>query len=188
MSGSPTYGDIRSDFWKRSFDEAVEYDRYLAASPSEKAARWTQLARQLPALTDDERRRVEGYPPLLKLLLVSGVWCGDCVRQGPMLKQIVDACRGSIELRVIDRDASPPLRDEVRILGAKRVPVAVALSLEFFEVGRFGDRMLTTYRRKALTELGPACPCPTASCRQTSWPPNGPSGSTSSSESCSWRG
>ena len=30
-------------------------------------------------------------------------------------------------------------------------------SEDFFEVGRFGDRQLAAYRRKARTELGAAC-------------------------------
>ncbi len=158
MADTPVYRDIRSAFWERGFAEAHDYDRYLALSPSEKAERWRQAAPRLPPLTEGERERLRGHPPLVKLLLVSGVWCGDCVRQGPMLKQIVDACEGAVELRVIDRDVNEALRDEVRLVGARRVPVAIFLSEEFFEVGRFGDRMLVTYRRKARTELGPACP------------------------------
>ena len=94
--------------------------------------------------------------------MISGVWCGDCVRQGPMIEQIARACGDDVVLRVIDRDQSEPLRDEVRILGALRVPVLVFLSEDFHEVGRFGDRMLTTYRRKQATETGAACAVPTA--------------------------
>ena len=49
------------------------------------------------------------------------------------------------------------MADELRILGALRVPVTVCLSEDFHEVGRTGDRMLVTYRRKAQRELGAAC-------------------------------
>lgn len=94
--------------------------------------------------------------------MVSGVWCGDCVRQGPMIRQIVEACDPTVELRVIDRDANESLRDEVRILGAMRVPVVVFLSEDFFEMGRFGDRTLAAYRAKAAKEMGAACPLPSA--------------------------
>jgi hypothetical protein len=38
-----------------------------------------------------------------------------------------------------------------------RVPVVVFLTEDFYEVGRIGDRMLTTYRRKIKNETGAAC-------------------------------
>ena len=49
------------------------------------------------------------------------------------------------------------LRDELRVQGGTRVPVVVALSEDFYEVARLGDRTLSAYRRKARNELGPAC-------------------------------
>jgi hypothetical protein len=81
--------------------------------------------------------------------MLSGVWCGDCVRQGPIIKRIVDACEDEVQMRVMDRDSDVKLRDELRILGAMRVPVVVFLTEDFFEVGRFGDRTLATYRKMA---------------------------------------
>ena len=62
-----------------------------------------------------------------------------------------------LDIRFIDNQANARLCDELRIHGAARVPVAVFLSEDFFEVGRFGDRQLAAYRRKARTELGEAC-------------------------------
>jgi hypothetical protein len=74
-----------------------------------------------------------------------------------MLKQIVEAVGTKASMRIMERDESERLRDELRILGAMRVPVAVFLSEDFHEVARVGDRMLTTYRRKLRTETGTAC-------------------------------
>lgn len=158
----PSYRDIRSRQWRAWFEAAQSYEAYLAASPPDKAARWRGAEEKLPALETEARGRLQGFGRELNLLLVSGVWCGDCVRQGPMIRQLVDACDDGVSLRVIDRDAIPALRDEVRILGAERVPVLVFLSEDFFEVGRFGDRMLARYRRKAQNEFGAACPVPSA--------------------------
>ena len=64
-----------------------------------------------------------------------------------MLRRIVDSCGNRVRMRLIDRDEDPDLRDELRILGAMRVPVAVFLTEDSFEVGRFGDRMLVRYRK-----------------------------------------
>lgn len=75
-----------------------------------------------------------------------------------MLEKIAEACGGNVRLRVIDREASEALKEELRILGGARVPVVVFLSEDFYEVGRFGDRLLTFYRLKAQRETGAACP------------------------------
>jgi len=156
----PKYFDIRSDFWKNCFAQAESYDEYLANSPQDKAQPWHEMARKIPALTDDQTARISGFNRTLNVLMVSGVWCGDCVRQGPMLKAIADASGAT--LKGIDRDVNIDLRDEVRVLGAMRVPVVVFLTEEFHEVGRFGDRLLTVYRRKMENEIGAACAVPYA--------------------------
>lgn len=161
MDTEPDYLDIRQDFWRRSFGAASAYDEYLAASPQRRARRWADMATKIPSLTHDQTLRLTGYQRPLRVLLMSSDWCGDCVRQGPMVQRIADACDDPV-LRVVDRDADPALRDELRIMGALRVPVAVFLTDEFFEIGRSNDRTLGHYRRKAVNEMGAACPVPWA--------------------------
>jgi hypothetical protein len=92
----------------------------------------------------------------MPVLCLSGVWCGDCVRQGPML-QAIAALNDRIDLRFAERIDDSRLANELRINGALKVPAVVFLSEDFFELGRFGDRLLTVYRRMARTQLGPAC-------------------------------
>ncbi len=142
------------------------YAEHLAAAKPEWARKWADMAPKIPAVTAEQKRRLHGFNRTMHVLMYSGAWCGDCVRQGPMLKNLVDAAdetpvdgagKNTVDLRIIDRDASAELADELRILDALRVPTVVFLSEDFFEVGRFGDRMLTAYRAKAERELGPAC-------------------------------
>lgn len=151
MNKPPDYFDLRSPFWRSCFEKASQYDDYLAQSPVH-AARWHDSAAKVPSLTADQLQRLSGHHRSLRVLLLSGIWCGDCVRQGPMIRQIVDACDDDVRLRVIDREEDTKLRDEIRIIGAARVPVAVFLTEDFFEVGRFGDRMLAAYRKMAQSE------------------------------------
>ena len=157
MADRPEYYDLRSDFWRRHFAIALDYDAYLAVSDPDKAKKWEVMAAKIPPLTSEQAARLQGHNRKLHVLFYSGVWCGDCVRQGPMLCTIARACGSAIDLRFIDREASAELKDELRILGAEKVPVAVFLSEDFLEVGRFGDRLLTVYRRKARRELGAVC-------------------------------
>jgi hypothetical protein len=157
MPDRPKYYDSRTQLWQRHFEAAQDYTAYLAASDPAKTQKWHDLGDQLPAVTDDQRRRLTGHGRTMRVLVYSGVWCGDCVRQGPMLRRIAEACGPEVELRLIDREASAELKDELRLLGAMRVPVVVFLSEDWFEVGRFGDRLLTVYRAKAAREFGPTC-------------------------------
>ena len=158
MADAPDVRDNRSEFWTKHFELASDYQTYLAESDPDKAQRWRELDQQLPALTDEQGGRLHGGGRELNVLVYSGVWCGDCVRQGPMIRRVADVCGENVTLRVIDRDASDDLKEELRILGGARVPVVVFLSEDFFEVGRFGDRLLWAYRDRAAKSLGAACP------------------------------
>lgn len=155
MTGS-IYHDGRAEFWQSHFEQALDYDAYLAASDPRHSARWQRFAAALPPVAIDDAARLRRHPRRIHLLVSSGVWCGDCARQGPMLRALAAAC-ADVRLRLIDRASSPPLTEELRIAGAERVPIAVFLTEDFWELGRFGDRLLTAYRAKARRELGPAC-------------------------------
>ena len=108
---------------------------------------------RVPDLNDEQKARLQDYNRIVKVLVYGGVWCGDCVRQGPIFKKIADTT-DDMEIRFIDRDTSDELQDEVRILGATRVPIVVFLTEDYWEVGREGDRLLPVYRAKAAREIG----------------------------------
>jgi len=154
MTQKPTYYDKRSGFWRRHFEQAAEYEEFLEKENQSHADRWRETMSRLPDLTPEQVERLKGYSRELNILVYGGIWCGDCVRQGPMLKKIADAIGPQVRLRIIDRAASEELQDELRILGALRVPVVVFLSEDFWEVGRFGDRLLNIYKAKAAREIG----------------------------------
>lgn len=154
MTEKPTYYDKRAEFWKRHFDMARPYDDFINESDQEKAARWRETAERLPQLTPDQEERLQGWDRELNVLMYGGIWCGDCARQGPMLKKLANTAGDKVHLRVIDREASEELQDELRILGALRVPMVVFLTEDFWEVSRFGDRLLTVYRAKASKDIG----------------------------------
>ena len=146
------YFDRRSELFHRAFGDAVPYREYLATGNSGEAAAWARADATLPALPHDAQTRLDAAGRVVNVLCLSGIWCGDRVRSVPI--------GPSVHLGLVDRDAVPELRDELRVLGAMRVPVVVFLSENFHEIGRYGDRPLTVYREKAATELGAACPLP----------------------------
>ena len=138
MSEEPKYVDVNQDFYRECFSEALSYDDHLAGGEEVHQERWKQ-AYDASQLTAEQKDLVKSFARKLNVLALSGVWCGDCVRQCPIIQRIAEE-NDLIDLRFIDREASEKLRDILRINGAMKVPVAVFLSEDFFELSRFGDR------------------------------------------------
>ena len=155
-----SYLDLRSDLFRRAFQGASAYPDYLATGNDREQAAWTRAEAAIPALPDDAGTRLDPAGRIVNVLCLSGIWCGDCVRSVPIVARLAEAAGPSVDVRLVDRDAIPELRDELRVLGAMRVPMVVFLTEDFHEIGRWGDRPLTVYREKAATELGAACPLP----------------------------
>lgn len=155
-----SYLDLRSDLFRRAFHDAVPYGSYLTTGNERQRAAWARAEAALPALPDDAGTRLDPAGRIVNALCLSGIWCGDCVRSVPIVARLAEAAGPSLDLRLVDRDAIPELRDELRVLGAMRVPIVVFLTEDFHEIGRWGDRPLAVYREKAVTELGAACPLP----------------------------
>lgn len=154
MGDEPAYLDTRSEFWRTLFEQASDYETYLAGSKQEYVQRWRDSEERVPALSEEQLKRLRGYGRKLNVLVYCGIWCGDCARQGPLLKELTDAIGDEARIRFIERDASPELKDELRIVGATRVPILVFLSEDFWEMARFGERTLSVYRAKVAREIG----------------------------------
>ena len=155
-----SYLDLRSDLFRRAFQGAAPYRDYLTTGNDRERAAWARAEAAIPALPDDAGTRLDPAGRIVNVLCLSGIWCGDCVRSVPIVARLAEAAGPSVDCRLVDRDAIPELRDELRVLGAMRVPMVVFLTEDFHEIGRYGDRPLTVYRDKAVTELGAACPLP----------------------------
>jgi hypothetical protein len=143
--------------WSSYFASALPYDKFLDqyATPSQRL-RWDAMHARF-ALTSAQRELIAGFARRMPVICLAGAWCGDCINQCPVFEHFAQAS-SRIELKFLDRDAKPELRDLLAINGGHRVPVVVFLSEDWFEVSRFGERTLSIYRRLAAEQLGPACP------------------------------
>jgi thiol-disulfide isomerase/thioredoxin len=155
MSEKQIYYDKRSELWKKIWNIALPYDEYLDKSDPLQSKRWFDSKVRVPELSKAQTEKLQGYNRRLNVLMYAGIWCGDCARQGPLLKKIVEIIGEKGKFRVIERDASKELQDELRILGALRVPVIIFLTEDFWEVQRFGERTLSIYQSKLAREVGP---------------------------------
>lgn len=150
------YFDQERKLYRRFWDRGLSFADYVAGVEERRRERWNRMYERV-ALTGAQRSLVASFTREMKVLTVSATWCGDCIGQVPILARIAEAS-AKVELRLVERDEHPELRDSVRICGAAKVPVALFLSEDYFECGRSGDRTLATYRAMAAKQLGPACP------------------------------
>ncbi len=143
--------------WRAKYQQGLPYGEFLERYGSEvHRERWRRVYEAV-SLTPHQRALLEGFQRDMKLLVLAGTWCGDCVHQCPILQRFAEAT-SRIGLRFLDRDEHPDLRELVSINRGYRIPVVVFLSEDFVEVARYGERTLSLYRQMALDRLGPACP------------------------------
>jgi thiol-disulfide isomerase/thioredoxin len=143
--------------WSSSFKEGLPYQAFLDryASPPQRT-RWDAMHKRF-AMTAEQQAILGGFQRQMPVLCLAGAWCGDCINQCPVFDHFAQASP-LIDLRFVDRDVDPALRDLLAINGGQRVPVVVFLSEDWLEVSRYGDRTISTYRRLASEQLGDACP------------------------------
>lgn len=143
--------------WSAVFADALPYTAFLdryATSPQR--VRWDAMHERF-RLTPVQSALLEGFVRRMPVLCLTGAWCGDCVNQCPAFDHFARASN-AIDVRYLDRDARPDVRDALAINGGQRVPVLVFLSEEGLEVARYGERTLSLYRKLAADQLGPSCP------------------------------
>ncbi len=147
-----------------AFASAASYSDHLATGTPPQQDAWRQLFDRA-RLTAEQQRLIAGFSREMHVLVISGVWCGDCAQQCPLLQRIAEANPDRIKLRFITRApgaAQPDLGLPLRINGGDRVPIVIFLAEDDEFVSLYGDRTLSRYRALAARQLGPACPLPGA--------------------------
>lgn len=145
-----------ADFSER-FASALSYDRYLQSGTAEQQRRWTQVY-DLAHLSATQQQLLGGFEREMKVVVYSGIWCGDCVQQLPLLQRIAQSNPVKIDLRFIERPVTEELPGELRINGGSRVPVVQFFSEDGYWCATAGDRTIHRYRALALSKLGQSCP------------------------------
>jgi thiol-disulfide isomerase/thioredoxin len=148
---------VNSSYLADRFASALPYNRYVQTGTDEQQRRWSQVY-EAAHLTDAQKNLVEGFVRDMKILVFSGIWCGDCVEQCPLLHRIAEANTRKIDLRFIERLRDCELIPELRINAGNRVPVVQFLSEDNEWCATAGDRTINRYRAIALRKLGPLCP------------------------------
>jgi thiol-disulfide isomerase/thioredoxin len=144
------------NFLKESFAAGKAYEGYVRTGTEEQQRRWQQVYDSVH-LTTAQSNLIGGFVRKMHVLVVSGIWCGDCVQQCPLMEKIAMGNADKIDLRFVDRDQHKELSSKLKINGGDRVPVALFLAEDFELCSIFGERTLNRYRALALRQLGAAC-------------------------------
>lgn len=139
------------------FEAGREYGAFLEKyGTDQQRERWATVHDQV-RLSAAQTELLSGFVREMKVLVVAGAWCGDCVNQCPIFSHFA-AANSRIHVRFFDRDDDGDLATELSVCGGQRVPAVLFLSEDNHVCGRYGDRTLTKYRFMAATQLGAACP------------------------------
>ncbi len=148
---------VKTSYLVEQFESGFPYDRYIQTGTDEQQRRWRQVY-EAATLTEQQKLLLNGFVREMNVLVFSGIWCGDCVEQGPLIQRIAEGNRKKIDLRFVERPRGAELIPELRINAGSRVPLVVFLSEDNEWCATVGDRTLNRYRAIALRRLGPSCP------------------------------
>jgi len=153
-------------FLASKFAAGIPYNQYVSAGTADQKVNWDRALERVH-LSAEQAQLVKGFTRRINVLVSSGLWCGDCAHQCPMLARIADAnpggtIGGGIDLRFLDRDAQPDLRDAIKICAGTRVPTVIFMAEDHEFISILGDKTLARLRAKAAKALGEFCPLPGA--------------------------
>ena len=148
-------------FLESKYKAGLPFDRYIQTGTDQQRDDWQRIYDQAE-LTQPQRDLVASFTRTINVIGMSGIWCGDCVQQCPLIQRIADANPDAIDVRWLDRDEHDDIQSHLRINAGNRVPVMVFCAEDYELVGWYGDRTLSRYRAIAQRQLGPSCPLPGA--------------------------
>jgi thiol-disulfide isomerase/thioredoxin len=147
---------MNAQFLLEKFSAALPYDSYVRSGSDEQLRRWKQVY-DAALLKDPQRTLISQFIRPMNVLVISGIWCGDCVQQCPLMQRIAEANNDKISLRFLDRDQHKDLSDQCRLNAGDRVPIALFLAEDGELCSMYGERTLSRYRAIASRQLGAAC-------------------------------
>jgi hypothetical protein len=147
---------LDADILRPKFEQGVPYGEFVAmGEPEGHRPPWDQRYAQL-RLDPAQDALVRSFTRPLKVLCLTGTWCGDCALQGSAMARIAEANPQVIDLRfLLKREEHADLIVKAPINAGFRVPVTWFMAGDFEPAVVFGDRTLSRYRAMARKELPP---------------------------------
>lgn len=140
----------------QKFMQGHTLEQHIETGNAAQQERWRSVVAKA-RITSAQATLVQSFTREMKLLVISGVWCGDCIEQLPLIQKIIDANPSKISMRILERDQHKDLAEMVKINAGDRVPVVLFLAEDFELCAIYGDRPLSRYRRIAEKKVGASC-------------------------------
>src|SRR5687768_6356048 len=119
-------------FLSDKFNAALPYEQYVRTGTDEHQRRWQQVYDAAEnVITPAQRESLTGFVREMNVLIISGIWCGDCVQQCPLVQRLAEVNTDKIHLRLLDRDEHKHLSQQFHINAGDRVPVMIFLAEDF---------------------------------------------------------
>lgn len=143
--------------FQEKWSSGLEYTAFLDQFASaEQRRRWNDFHSKV-VLTPQQQGLLASFRRDMRVIVVAGAWCGDCIQQCPIFDHFVAQSQG-LQVRYFDRDQHSDLADALSICGGRRVPSVLFLSEDGAPSGRAGDRTLSKYRDMVKSLDGAFCP------------------------------
>lgn len=121
----------------KRFSTGLTWKEYMAQMGDNRARTEENYAKS--ALTEEERKFFSGVSQVRYMLMLAENWCGDVVRNSPLVAHIAEAMP-NCDLRVFFRDQNLDLMDCFLNNGYRSIPVVVFFDQHFNEIGRWIER------------------------------------------------
>jgi len=147
---------LSNDMLAPFFDAAEPYAAFVAGADAMQQSTWHE--RHAAMELDDAQQAVVGrFDRDIRILCLTGRWCGDCALQGAAFARIAETGNSRIDLRFLERsDNTAELAVAGMINAGTRVPVTWFMAEDGAPAARLGDRTLSRYRSMARKALGDA--------------------------------
>ncbi len=116
---------------KERFYQGQSFQAYLTAVKENKSL-WENNYRQFE-VSPETKNILSGIKQKFYVLAIAEDWCGDSVRNLPVMVKLVEALPDS-ELRVIRRDLNLDLMERYALNGKKKIPTVVFFDENFKEL------------------------------------------------------
>jgi len=120
-----------------AFKLGTTFDDFLATAEANREL-WEAYARRA-RVPDDALNRMRALEGCWRLLILADDWCGDAVNTVPVIARLA-AGSEHVEVRIVQRDRFPEIRDRHLTNGNRSIPVAIAIDDRGEPRGHWGPR------------------------------------------------
>ena len=91
---------MKTEYLAEKFAAGLSYERYVETGTEEQRRRWRQVY-DAARVTVQQTQLLSSFVREMRVLIVSGIWCGDCIQQCPLLQRCAEVRSTRIDLRFI---------------------------------------------------------------------------------------